>query len=125
MAGRSHIFRRGTSIPIQEYLSFFVNGYTMFIHKENSMITRISKWGNSQGVRIPNDILKSIGYHSGDAVNVSATENGILIQKMTKQPKELHAAGILKGYVKRHISDKEMENAWNEAAVEKWNEKNC
>lgn len=97
----------------------------MFIHKGNSMITKISKWGNSQGVRIPNDILKSIGYRPGDEVNVSATENGILIQKMTKQPKELHAAGILKGYVKRHISDKEIENAWSEAAVEKWNEKNC
>ncbi len=88
------------------------------------MITTISKWGNSQGVRISNDILKSIGYSKGDEVSVTATEDGILIQKRTKQPKELKAAGILKGYVKRHISDEEMENAWKNAAVEKWNEKN-
>lgn len=88
------------------------------------MITTISKWGNSQGVRISADILKSIGYSTGDQVIVTATESGILVQKSTKQPKELKAAGILKGYVKRHISDREMENAWEMAAVEKWNEKN-
>ena len=88
------------------------------------MITTISKWGNSQGVRISSDILKSIGYSKGDEVSVTATEDGILIQKRTKQPKKLKAAGILKGYVKRHISDEEMENAWKNAAVEKWNEKN-
>ena len=88
------------------------------------MITTISKWGNSQGVRISNDILKVIGYSTGDEVIVTATENGILIQKKTRQPKELKAAGILKGYVKRHISDEEMGNAWEAATVEKWNEKN-
>ena len=88
------------------------------------MITTISKWGNSQGVRIPNDILRSMGYSTGDEISITATESGILLQKNTKQPKELKAAGILKGYVKKHISDKEMENAWKDAAVEKWNEKN-
>ena len=59
------------------------------------MITTISKWGNSQGVRISSDILRSIGYSTGDEV-----------------------------YVKRHISDKEMENTWQKAAAEKWDEKN-
>ena len=88
------------------------------------MITTISKWGNSQGVRISTDVLKSIGYAQGDEVSVTATEDGILIQKRTKIPKELKAAGMLKGYVKRHISDKEMENAWQKAAAEKWDEKN-
>ena len=88
------------------------------------MITTISRWGNSQGVRISSDILRSIGYSTGDEVSVTATENGILVQKRTKQPKELKAAGILKNYVKRHISDQEIENVWQEAAVEKWNEKN-
>ena len=88
------------------------------------MITTISKWGNSQGVRISSDILRSIGYSTGDEVIVTATERGILVQKSTKQPKELKAAGMLKGYVKRHISDKEMENAWQKAAAEKWDEKN-
>ena len=87
------------------------------------MITTISKWGNSQGVRIPNDILKSIGYSTGDKVIVTVTESGILVQKSTKQPNELKAAGMLKGYVKRHMSDREVEKAWEEAAVEKWNEK--
>ncbi len=55
---------------------------------------------------------------------MSSTENRIIMRDITKQSEELHAAGILKGYVKRHISDKEMENAWKEAVVEKLNEKN-
>lgn len=89
------------------------------------MITTISRWGNSQGVRISNDILHSMGYSTGDEVEVTATENGILVQKRTKQPKELKAAGMLKKYVKRHISDGEMEDAWMNAVAERWNEKNC
>ena len=88
------------------------------------MITTISKWGNSQGVRIPCDILKSAGYSVGDEVEVTTDDRGILIQKRTKQPEQLKAAGMLRKYVKKHISDKEMENAWRDAAVEKWNEKN-
>ena len=88
------------------------------------MITTISKWGNSQGVRISNDILRATGYSTGDEVSVTATDRGILIQKKTKKPKELKAAGMLKGYVKRHISDEEMEDAWKDAVEEKWNEKN-
>ena len=88
------------------------------------MITTISRWGNSQGVRIPIEILRTMDYSTGDEVSVMATENGILIQKRTRKPQALKAAGMLKGYVKRHISDTEMENAWEKAAVEKWNEKN-
>ncbi len=92
--------------------------------KEILVITTISKWGNSQGVRIPSEVLKSIGYSTGDEVEVKATESGILVQRRTRQPNGLKAAGMLKGYVKRHISDEEMESAWQQAAVEKWNEKN-
>lgn len=88
------------------------------------MITTISKWGNSQGVRIPSDILKSAGYSVGDEVEVTTDDRGVLIQKRTKQPEQLKAAGMLRKYVKKHISDKAMENAWRDAAVEKWNEKN-
>ena len=32
---------------------------------------------------------------------------------------------MLKKYVKRHISDGEMEEAWMNAVAERWNEKNC
>ena len=88
------------------------------------MITTISKWGNSQGVRIPSDILKLVGYSVGDEVEVTTDDRGVLIQKRTKHPEQLKAAGMVKKYVKRHITDKEMETAWRDAAAEKWNEKN-
>ncbi len=84
------------------------------------MITTISKWGNSNGVRLTNEIMKYAGYKPGDEVDVSPTENGILIRKVTRQPKELKAGGMLKGYVKRHVSDREMEGAWMAAVEENW-----
>lgn len=84
------------------------------------MITTIARWGNSQGVRIPSDLMKAVGYAPGDEVDISTTEKGILIQKRTKQPVELKAGGMLKKYVKRHVSDREMNDAWKSAVEESW-----
>ena len=89
------------------------------------MITTISKWGNSQGVRLANSILEASGYSMGDEVEVSVVGNGILIQKKMKKPKNLKAAGMLRKYVTRHVSDEEMKDAWADAIAENWNEKNC
>lgn len=87
------------------------------------MITTISKWGNSQGIRLSSEILRETGYAAGDEVSVTATKNGILIQKRIMRPKKMKAAGILKGYVKRHVSDEEMRGAWEETVSRRWNEK--
>ena len=89
------------------------------------MITTISKWGNSQGVRLSSEILKESGYSAGDKVSVTTTSNGILIQKKTKHPEEMKTYGALKQYGKRFISDEEMEGAWAEAVERNWHEKNC
>jgi len=42
----------------------------------------ISKWGNSQGVRIPKEIIESFNVHIGDKMKVSI-ENNRLICKVT------------------------------------------
>lgn len=42
------------------------------------MVTRIQKWGNSQGLRIPREILEEAHVSVNDEVDVS-TENGIII----------------------------------------------
>ncbi len=38
--------------------------------------TTVSKWGNSEAVRIPRDLLRAVGLSEGDMVKVSATSHG-------------------------------------------------
>ena len=43
------------------------------------MITKIQKWGNSQGLRIARDVLEEAHVAVGDKVHVSAGDGGIII----------------------------------------------
>ncbi|MDR1979900.1 MAG: AbrB/MazE/SpoVT family DNA-binding domain-containing protein [Synergistaceae bacterium] len=49
------------------------------------MITTVTKWGNSQGVRIPRDILNIANISSGDPVEIIAEKNSIIIRKYHKR----------------------------------------
>lgn len=54
------------------------------------MLTTISKWGNSLGVRIPKNILSASGIREQDDVMVSVDGNRIIITKaMPTSIKEL------------------------------------
>ncbi len=49
------------------------------------MTTRIVKWGNSRGIRLPKPFLESLNMKDNDSVDV-ITENGtIIIKKSTSQ----------------------------------------
>ena len=41
-----------------------------------SYATTISSWGNSEAIRIPKSILRSVGLRAGDKVNVGADSQG-------------------------------------------------
>ncbi len=43
------------------------------------MITKLQKWGNSQGLRIPKELLESAHLTKGDEVELSVMEGKILI----------------------------------------------
>ena len=45
------------------------------------MLTTIKKWGNSQGIRLPLDILREAEIDKESAVNISAQGNCIVITK--------------------------------------------
>jgi antitoxin MazE len=49
------------------------------------MITVVTKWGNSQGVRIPRDILDIADISNGDPVEITAEKNSIIIRKHHKR----------------------------------------
>jgi antitoxin MazE len=43
------------------------------------METRVKKWGNSQGIRLPKTILEEARLKSGDRVRLSVKDRSILI----------------------------------------------
>ena len=57
------------------------------------MLTTIQKWGNSQGIRIPKNILDSLHWESQENLSITAEDNKIIIEpaKKRKNIKELFA----------------------------------
>jgi len=43
------------------------------------MVTKVQKWGNSQGLRITRQVLEDAGIQIGDEVDVTARDGVILI----------------------------------------------
>ena len=48
------------------------------------MTAKISKWGNSQGLRMPKDIMDSLHLQVGDNVNISMLDGKVIIEPMKK-----------------------------------------
>ncbi len=66
------------------------------------MVTKIQKWGNSQGLRFPKDMLEEAQIGVGDEVEVTVRGGRIIVEPVTKvrgryKLKEL-VAKIPKGY---------------------------
>ena len=45
------------------------------------MEVRLQKWGNSDGIRIPSVILKTLNLKTNDKVNIICEDNKIIISK--------------------------------------------
>lgn len=48
------------------------------------MVTKVQKWGNSQGLRVPRDVLKQAQIGVGDDVQVSVRGGRIIVEPVTK-----------------------------------------
>lgn len=51
------------------------------------MQVTIQKWGDSQGIRIPNDYLDSLGVYVNDEVEIEKMDECIIIKKPTQRIK--------------------------------------
>jgi antitoxin MazE len=49
-----------------------------------NMVTKVQKWGNSQGVRLPKEILAEAKLTVGDVVQVSVQNDKIIVEPLTK-----------------------------------------
>ncbi len=48
------------------------------------MVTRVQKWGNSQGLRFSKAIMSESQINVGDQVNVSVKDGQIIVEPLTK-----------------------------------------
>lgn len=46
------------------------------------MVTKIQKWGNSQGFRVSKELMEKVHITVGDAVDISIQKGAILIQPL-------------------------------------------
>lgn len=54
-----------------------------------TLISTISKWGNSQGIRLTKDMLSLANMSLGDDISITADGKQIVIQKIIKKRRSL------------------------------------
>ena len=57
------------------------------------MISQVSKWGNSQGVRINKKLLHSVGIRVNDEVEIYVSENALVIKPVVKKTIDWYLEG--------------------------------
>ncbi len=69
------------------------------------MEARIQKWGNSDGIRIPSNILKSLNIKTNDILNIEQKDDKIIISVPKKKKisledrfKEYHGKNLAKEF---------------------------
>lgn len=73
---------------------------------DDIMEARIQKWGNSDGIRIPSSILKSLNIKTNDILNIEQKDDKIIISVPKKKKvsledrfKEYHGKNLAKDFV--------------------------
>ena len=69
------------------------------------MEAKIQKWGNSDGIRIPSSILKSLNIKTNDIINIEQQDDKIIISVLKKKKisledrfKEYHGKNLAKEF---------------------------
>lgn len=61
-------------------------------------ILKVSKWGNTQGIRIPKAFLEMLCLKVGDDIEIEANDDKMIITKRKPQKKEVDLDELFKGY---------------------------
>lgn len=74
------------------------------------MEIRIQKWGNSDGIRIPSSILKSLNIKTNDILNIEKEDDKIIISVPKKKKISLESR-----FKKYHGKNLAKEFSWDES----------
>ena len=81
------------------------------------MIATISKWGNSQGLRFPKNVLTELGLSAGDKVKFYIQKDKIILEPVKKSKRKYNINEL----VKQIPSDyKPYEELGSKAGMEEW-----
>ncbi len=80
------------------------------------MQTRISKWGNSVGIRIPHKTLERLNFSIDDILDIDIKNKSIVLNKKTTIEVKIPMSKILKGF----NNNKEKEFIKNKIGKEIW-----
>jgi len=82
---RQHSGDAALNSIVREFDSEAEIGYTLYsLWRNDCMVTKIQKWGNSQGLRVSKEVLEQVHAAVGDAVEVSVQKGTILIQPIKR-----------------------------------------
>lgn len=71
------------------------------------MITKLQKWGNSQGVRIPKQFLTQAAFSENDEVEIIAENNQIIIRHLPGFINKYSIEELFVGYNGEYKPDEE------------------
>lgn len=66
--------------------------------------TNIRRWGNSQGIRLPKEILSQLNLQENDTVGINIYDGKMTVEKVNK-PKYLNLTERLEAFYKRPIDE--------------------
>ena len=70
------------------------------------MIAKVQKWGNSQGVRFPLELLRNARISTGDIVDLSVRRGQIVIKPTKSNRKKYKLENLLKKLPENYSSEK-------------------
>ena len=81
-----------------------------FIRNDSYMTrTIIRKWGNSQGIRLPKEIMSEMNLKQDDAIGINICDGKMIIEKINK-PKFANLQERLEAFYERPIDEIFVEN---------------
>ena len=81
------------------------------------MTAIISKWGNSQGLRLPKDVMKDLGLSIGDEVKITTKNNKVIIEPIRKKRKKYNINDLVKNIPNNYKPHEEFSE---NIGIEKW-----
>lgn len=81
--------------------------YTLHIHKGVKITAKISKWGNSQGLRVPKDVMENLNLHVGDSINIIIEDGKAILEPIKKEIPKYDLNELISSIPKEYKTKKE------------------
>jgi antitoxin MazE len=81
------------------------------------MTATISKWGNSQGLRLPKDVINDLHLAIGDMVNVFVQDNKVIIEPIKREKIKYDINELVSKIPNNYKANEEIESA---KGLEEW-----